>query len=85
MIQVFTFQDKWIDEQTRALFFDFTVYSPVLKSLVTARLLLEVVSYGGIFPHHSFRVYQFFRYAGKVGVMQVNTPPDREQFCLRSE
>lgn len=51
----------FIDEQTRAVFIDFTVYNPNLNLFGAIRLLLEFPASGGIIPSATIRVLDLVR------------------------
>ena len=53
---------SWLDERTRAVFFEFTVYNAFTNFFCTVTLLLEKQITGGIYPYgqlHTLRLYQY--------------------------
>jgi hypothetical protein len=45
---------KWIDEKTRAIFLEFTLYNPNVELLTSVRFLTEFLSTGEISPQYRF-------------------------------
>lgn len=55
-------EQSWIDHQTRAVFFEFTIYNAFTNFFCSATLLLEKQITGGIYPYgqlHSLRLYHY--------------------------
>ena len=55
-------EQSWIDHQTRAIFFEFTIYNAFTNFFCSVTLLLEKQITGGIYPYgqlHSLRLYHY--------------------------
>jgi hypothetical protein len=53
-------QLEWIDEHTRAVIIQLTLYNPNVQLLTSATLLAEFLSTGGVFPSSSFQPIHFY-------------------------
>jgi hypothetical protein len=49
-------ENKWTDQSTRAIFFDFVTYHPYQRFYLSVRLCFEFLHIGEIVPTESFRV-----------------------------
>jgi hypothetical protein len=53
-------QLEWIDEHTRAVIIQLTLYNPNVQLLTSVTLLAEFLSTGGVFPSSSFQPIHFY-------------------------
>ena len=60
-------QDSWVDVQTRALFFEFSVYNANLNFFATGFVMIEVLPTGSVVPNANIRVFKLYRYVGVFG------------------
>ena len=60
-------QDAWIDLYTRAIFFEFSVFSVGTQYFGTGFIIAEVLPTGQIVPNGEVRVFRLNRYAGAGG------------------
>jgi len=61
----FLFERRWLDDQTRALFVDFTTYNGNINKFCTTRLSFETPPYGGVIPTLHYAGVKFFRYSAR--------------------
>ena len=54
-------QLRWIDNQTRAVIIQFTLYNPNVQLFTAVTLLMELLSTGGIYPSARFEPISFLR------------------------
>eukprot|EP00057_Strongylocentrotus_purpuratus_P019968 XP_011674442.1 PREDICTED: polycystic kidney disease 2-like 1 protein [Strongylocentrotus purpuratus] len=54
----------WVDQYTRAVFFEFVTYNPINNMYCISFLLVEFPSQGGAFPYVNFRTIRLDRYQG---------------------
>ena len=52
-------QLQWIDDRTRAVMIQFTLYNPNVQLFTSATLLVEFLSTGGIYPQSRFEPLSF--------------------------
>ena len=55
-------EQSWLDQQTRAVFFEFTIYNAFTNFFCSVNLLLEKQITGGFYPYrqlHSLRLYHY--------------------------
>lgn len=50
----------WIDQKTRAIFIQMTLYNPNVQLFTSVTLLSEFLSTGGVFPSARFEPLQFY-------------------------
>ncbi|KAE8744965.1 hypothetical protein FOCC_FOCC008377 [Frankliniella occidentalis] len=55
-------ENNWIDEQTRAIFIDFTVYNININLFCVCQILFELPPSGGITPSYLFSTVKLIRY-----------------------
>ncbi|XP_013390791.1 polycystic kidney disease protein 1-like 2 [Lingula anatina] len=53
---------KWIDQRTRAVFLEFTLYNPQVNLFSVAQLLFEFHPTGAIFPFYQIFTCKFYQY-----------------------
>ena len=53
---------KWIDEQTRAVFLEFTLFNPNVQLFTVVELLFEYSNTGFVFPYHLTYTANFYHY-----------------------
>lgn len=58
---------RFVDEQTRAIFFDFNTYNPIYNLDTVSRLVFEFPATGGIWPYFEIKSWQFRCYYGPRG------------------
>jgi len=58
---------RFVDEQTRAIFFDFNTFNPVYNLDTVSRLVFEFPATGGIWPYFEVKSWQFRVYWGERG------------------
>ncbi|TPP67598.1 Polycystin-2 [Fasciola gigantica] len=56
------FQGLWIDEETRVLFVDFTIYNANINMFVIVKLIFEMSYTGGVFVGNEFQAAKLVRY-----------------------
>jgi len=59
------FENRWLDEQTRALFIDFTTYNGNINKFCNIRIVFEMPSYGGVHPTLKYAALKLYRYLWK--------------------
>lgn len=52
---------RWVDEYTRAVFVDFSIYSPTINKWCIVRLTFEFLNAGGILPSATIRILNLTR------------------------
>ena len=52
--------ENWIDDDTRAVFVEFTVFNPTTRLFVTATLGFEFVSFGTVEPHSNIATLHLY-------------------------
>ncbi|XP_071965410.1 uncharacterized protein [Antedon mediterranea] len=55
---------KWVDQYTRAVFFEFTVYNPVINFYAVSYMIAEFLPQGGAIPYFHFQTLKLDRYFG---------------------
>ncbi|UJR07107.1 hypothetical protein I4U23_011395 [Adineta vaga] len=55
-------QLKWIDQQTRAVIIQFTLYNPNVHLFISANFLFEMISTGGILTQSRFEPLDFYAF-----------------------
>ena len=63
--------EKWIDEYTRAVFLEFTVYNPSINLFAISTLLSEFRPSGGVVPTYRFEPCTLLPYMSSVLVFQI--------------
>jgi len=58
---------RFVDEQTRAIFFDFNTFNPTYNIDTVARLVFEFPPSGGIWPYFEIKSWQLRYYFGSRG------------------
>lgn len=58
---------RFVDEQTRAIFFDFNTFNPIYNLDTVSRLVFEFPATGGIWPYFEIKSWQFRCYYGARG------------------
>lgn len=61
--------ENWIDQLTRAVFFEFTIYNPNVNLFASATFILEFLSTGAAVPFHSIDVFLLYNYLGSFGII----------------
>ncbi|CAL8097581.1 unnamed protein product [Calicophoron daubneyi] len=56
------FHGRWLDEATRAMFLDFTIYNANINMFVIVKLIFEVPYTGGVLPSQDFQAARLLRY-----------------------
>ncbi|VDP37063.1 unnamed protein product [Schistosoma curassoni] len=56
------FQGRWIDQSTRALFIDFTIYNANVNIFVIVKIIFEMPESGGLFGSTIVQPVRLFRY-----------------------
>jgi len=64
-------KDRWLDLGTRALFVDFTLYSPYLNYHLPVSIVFEFPPTGAVIANAHFRPTQFHWYSGDNGMLQL--------------
>ena len=59
-------EDKWIDEKTRAVFIELSVYNPPTGFLCAVKLIVEYLPTGNVVATSQLHSINFRQYAGKV-------------------
>ncbi|XP_041368276.1 polycystic kidney disease protein 1-like 2 isoform X2 [Gigantopelta aegis] len=55
-------QTKWIDEQTRVVFVEFTLFNPNVQLFTVVVLMFEYSNTGFVFPYHVIYTANFYHY-----------------------
>ncbi|XP_033117714.1 uncharacterized protein LOC117117519, partial [Anneissia japonica] len=55
---------KWVDQYTRAVFFEFSVYNPVINFYAVSYMIAEFLPQGGAVPYYHFQTLKLDRYFG---------------------
>jgi len=63
------YQGRWMDEQTRALFVDFTTYNGNINKFCNMRIAFEMPNYGGVISTLKFASVKLYRCPHIPGVM----------------
>jgi hypothetical protein len=66
-------QLQWIDDRTRAILIQLTLYNPNTQLLTSVTLLMEMLSTGGIRPSARFEPIQFYGESFMMSVDLFNT------------
>ena len=64
-------QDNWIDMNTRAVFFEFSVYNANENLFGTAFVLIEILPSGQIVPSGGVKVFRLYPYAGSLSNLTI--------------
>ena len=64
-------QEKWIDEYTRAVFLEFTVYNPSVNLFVVTTILSEFRPSGGVFGSYRFEPCMLLPYMNDMLLFQI--------------
>ncbi|CAH8623692.1 unnamed protein product [Schistosoma rodhaini] len=56
------FQGRWIDQSTRALFIDFTIYNANINIFIIVKIIFEMPESGGLFGSTVVQPVRLFRY-----------------------
>ena len=70
---VSSYQDRWIDAQTRAVFFEFTVFNMNTKYYATASVVAEIIPTGKIVTTGKIHVFRLNRYEGIGGKLILSS------------
>ena len=68
-----SYQDSWIDAQTRAVFFEFTVFNVNTKYYATASVVAEIIPTGKTVATGKIHVFRLNRYEGIGGKLILST------------
>eukprot|EP00668_Euglena_longa_P001744 GGOE01002054.1.p1 GENE.GGOE01002054.1~~GGOE01002054.1.p1 ORF type:complete len:1534 (+),score=465.72 GGOE01002054.1:50-4651(+) len=60
-------QQRWIDDPTRMVAVEFTLFNPFVGQYIAARLMFEIPPSGGVFPSEHFVTFRLQRYTKQVG------------------
>lgn len=61
--------ENWIDQLTRAVFFEFTIYNPNANLFASATFILEFLSTGAAISYHTIDVFLLYNYLGSFGII----------------
>lgn len=61
------FKNLWIDRQTRAVLFEFTLYNAVTNMFVYNEFLMEFLESGGVFTSYSIYPVRIYTHHGAIG------------------
>lgn len=61
--------ENWIDQLTRAVFFEFTIYNANVNLFASATFILEFLSTGVAVPFHTIDVFLLYNYLGSFGII----------------
>lgn len=64
-------ENGWVDQQTRALFFEFTVYNPNVNLFSSATLIVEYLSTGSAVTYVSMSVFRLYNYVGSFAIVVI--------------
>ena len=56
--------ELWLDQYTRSLFMEFTLYNPNSNFFCAVTFVMETPPTGGVFPHSEVIAYRLYRYVG---------------------
>lgn len=61
--------DKWVDELTRALFVEFSLYNANVNLFVSVTLSIEMTSMGSIIRDYRIKVFRLYDHMGGYGII----------------
>ena len=61
--------DKWIDELTRALFVEFSLYNANVNLFTSVTLSIEMTSMGSIIQDYRIKVFRLYDHMGGYGII----------------
>lgn len=61
--------EGWLDQRTRAVFFEFTIYNSNVNLFASATLILEMLSTGAAIHFHTIDVFLLYNYLGSFGII----------------
>jgi len=64
-------KNRWIDRSSRAVFLEFTLYSPNVNMFTHAIFLTELPETGGILTTYSLYPFRVYQHHGRNGVMMI--------------
>ena len=62
---------SWLDHQTRATFFEFTIYNAFTNFFCSVTLLLERQNTGGVYPYGQLHTLRLYHYVGAEAIVTV--------------
>ncbi|CAF0709342.1 unnamed protein product [Brachionus calyciflorus] len=62
-------KEKWIDELTRAVFMEFSVYNPNVNLFSSGTLIVEYLSTGAAATYQAISVFSLYSYLGSFGII----------------
>ncbi|XP_078495959.1 uncharacterized protein LOC100175984 [Ciona intestinalis] len=65
------YKDAWVDEQTRAVFCEFTVYNPNVNLFTSVLMVVEFPPVGSAVTMESIMTFRLYQYLGAYGVLMV--------------
>ena len=57
----------WIDDRTRAIFAEFTLYNPNADLFSVVMIFFELTNIGGVFPNHQIFTAKLYHYSSNLG------------------
>ena len=64
-------EQSWVDKETRAVFFEFTVYNAFTNFFCSVTLLLEKQITGGIYPYGQLHTLRLYHYVGAEAIVTL--------------
>lgn len=61
----------WLDQQTRAIFLEFTVYNPNVNLFASATFIIEYLSIGSAITYYTLSVFRLYNYVGSIAVLLI--------------
>jgi hypothetical protein len=61
----------WLDQQTRAVFLEFTVYNSNVNLFSSATFIIEYLSIGSAITYYTLSVFRLYNYVGSVAVLLI--------------
>ena len=65
------YRDAWINQQTRAVFVEFTLYNPNVNLFTSVELLTEFPPVGAAVTFTSILTFRLYQYVGALGTWVV--------------
>lgn len=66
-------RERWIDDKTRVVFVEFTIYNPNVNMFSSVVLMFETPSFGGMTSSIFIHTFRLFPYAGGYGIFILVT------------
>jgi hypothetical protein len=61
--------ENWIDQLTRAVFFEFTIYNANVNLFASATFIVEILSTGAAITYSTMDVFLLYNYLGSFGII----------------